>query len=148
MIPAAERRLLQAAVAIACCVPIAAGAAGVLLGPAWMGHPPRIPVDLDSHVRYLSGIFLGVGMAFTTCIPAIERQGPRFRLLAALVVAGGFARLGSLIAVGAPSRGHRIGLFLELVLVPLLVLWQARLASRYRISPAPAPAAARSQSRS
>ncbi|WP_298092823.1 DUF4345 domain-containing protein [uncultured Sphingomonas sp.] len=148
MTPAAERRLLQAAVAIACCVPIAAGAAGVLLGPAWMGHPPRIPVDLDSHVRYLSGIFLGVGMAFTTCIPAIERQGPRFRLLAALVVAGGFARLGSLIAVGAPSRGHRIGLFLELVLVPLLVLWQARLASRYRISPAPAPAAARSQSRS
>ncbi|WP_413060979.1 DUF4345 domain-containing protein [Sphingomonas carotinifaciens] len=132
MTPAVERRLLQAAVALACCVPIAAGAAGVLLGPVWMGRPPLVPVDLDSHVRYLSGIFLGVGMAFTTCIPAIERQGPRFRLLAALVVAGGFGRLGSLMAVGAPSRGHLVGLLLELVLVPLLVLWQFRIARRYR----------------
>jgi len=44
------------------------------------------------------------------------------------VFLGGAARLLSLGIAGAPSPGHIGGLFMELVAVPLLVLWQARLA--------------------
>jgi uncharacterized BrkB/YihY/UPF0761 family membrane protein len=127
----AEPRLLQLAVAIACLVPLFAGSWGVLLGPLWLkgvaGLGP-LPADLDSHFRYMSGIFLGVGIAFVTCIPDIARKGPRFRLLGALVVAGGLARLLSLIEVGAPTPGHRFGLVMELGVVPLLMLWQWRVA--------------------
>lgn len=52
----------------------------------------------------------------------------RFRWIAALVVIGGLARLAGALTYGVPSRGHVVGLGLELVVTPLLVLWQARLA--------------------
>jgi hypothetical protein len=123
-----EMRVLQGVVAIACLVPLIAGSRGVLLGPGWIHGVGTVPADLDSHFRYMSGIFLGVGLAFVTCIPDIAAKGPRFRLLGALVVVGGFARLASLIAVGPPSPGHIFGLSMELGVVPLLMLWQARIA--------------------
>jgi len=128
----AERRALQAVVAIACLVPLSIGGISVVRGPGWLGHAPSIPTDLDSQFRYVSGIFLGLGLAFVTCVPAIERKGARFRLLGALVIAGGMARALSWAMVGAPSTGHRLGLAMELGVVPLLMLWQARVARRRR----------------
>lgn len=122
-----ERRALQAVVMVACLVPILTGLDGVLRGAA-MFRITAIPADLDSHYRYLSGIFLMMGLAFASTIPAIERRGPRFRLLGAMVIMGGLARALSWAAVGAPGLGHKLGLVMELVVVPLLMLWQARVA--------------------
>lgn len=122
-----ERRLLQIVVALACVVPLTFGTLGVLRGAAWLEQAP-VRVDLDSHFRYLSGIFLMLGIGFVSCIPAIERKGPRFRLLGAMVVAGGLARAVSLLSVGAPSTGHLAGLVMEVGVLPLLMLWQARVA--------------------
>lgn len=128
MTPARERTLLQAVVALACLVPLSTATFGILHGAAWLQPAPAI--DLDSHFRYLSGIFLGLGLGFASCIPDIESKGARFRLLSAMVVLGGGARLLSLLTVGPPSVGHGAGLAIELVAVPLLLLWQARLARR------------------
>lgn len=122
-----ERRLLQATIAIACLVPLTAGALGVFRGVAYIRGTVVTP-DLDSHFRYLSGIFLMMGIAFVSTISAIERQGPRFRLLGAMVILGGLARALSWAMVGAPGGGHRFGLAMELGVVPLLMLWQARVA--------------------
>ncbi len=129
---ATERRLLQVVVALACLVPLSVGGQSILHGPGFLGHPPVIPRDLDSHFRYISGIFFAVGVAFASCIPGIERHGPRFRLLGALVAAGGLARLVSLASVGVPSNGHVFGFAMELGAVPLLMLWQASVARRWR----------------
>ena len=126
MNPAAETRLLQLLVAIACLVPLGAGSIGVLSGPGWLKGVAAVPADLDSHFRYLSGIFLGVGIGFASCVPAIARKGARFRLLAGFVILGGLARLLSLASVGSPSAGHVFGLAMELGVVPLLAGWQAR----------------------
>jgi Domain of unknown function (DUF4345) len=126
-----EKRILQCVVGVACLVPLIAGATGVLRGVNWLD--PRVPdVDLDSHFRYISGIFLGVGVAFASCVPAIESKGPRLRMLAGFVVLGGLARLLSLAEVGLPGRGHQFGLVMELCVTPLLALWQAGFARRYR----------------
>jgi hypothetical protein len=65
-------------------------------------------------------------------VPRIEATGPRFRLLGALVVVGGLSRVVSLVAVGAPSPGHLFGFAMELGAVPLLMLWQAAFARRWR----------------
>lgn len=124
-----ERALLKGVVAVACLVPILTGLDGVVRGAAMM-RLATVPADLDSHYRYLSGIFLVLGLAFASTIPAIERQGPRFRLLGAMVVMGGLARLLSWAMVGEPSLPHRLGLVMELGVVPLLMLWQARIARR------------------
>ncbi|QIG78984.1 DUF4345 domain-containing protein [Stakelama tenebrarum] len=129
MTPAAERRLLQAALCVAVAVPLVTAGIGIVRGAAWL-TPGEVPADLDSHFRYLSGIFLALGIAFASCIPGIERNGGRFRLLGAMVVAGGLARLVSALSIGLPSAGHAAGLVMELGVVPLLMLWQARVARR------------------
>lgn len=124
-----EPKALQVVVAIACLIPILAGLDGVLRGAA-MFKLATIPPDLDSHYRYLSGIFLILGLAFASTIPRIATKGARFRLLGTMVVTGGLARGLSWAAEGAPSVGHQLGLGMELVIVPLLILWQARVARR------------------
>lgn len=130
MTPRRERTLLQAAVALTCMLPLSAGTIGVLRGAAWLQVAPT--VSLDSHFRYLSGLFLVMGLGFVSCIPGIDRKTGRMRLLALMVVGGGLARLGSLATVGTPSTGHLVGLSVELIVVPLIVAWQARVARRCR----------------
>jgi hypothetical protein len=128
----AEKLLLQGIVAIACLVPLITGGWSILHGPGFLGHAPVIPTDLDSHFRYISGIFFAVGVAFASCVPGIETKGPRFRLLGALVIVGGLSRLVSLLAVGLPSKAHLFAFAMELGVVPLLMLWQAGFAKRWR----------------
>lgn len=129
MTPALERRALQLAVALGGFVPVGAGLAGVLLG---VGMVPGEGggVSLDSHLRYLSGLLLGLGLAFWAAIPRLERHGGRFRLLTLLVVIGGLGRALGYVLNGVPSGGMAFGLGMELVVTPLLCLWQARVARR------------------
>ena len=61
-----------------------------------------------------------IGVTVVSCTSAL--------VAAALVFAGGLARLISLFAVGAPAWPHVAGLVMELAVVPALVLWQARVA--------------------
>lgn len=126
-----ERRLLQATVAVACLVPVLAGLDGVLRGPAMAGMHGA-SADLDSHFRYLSGIFLMLGFAFVSTVRDIERKGRRFRLLGAMVIMGGLARALSWVTVGTPGWTHQLGLVMELGVVPALMLWQARIAAKMK----------------
>ena len=136
MTPATERRLLQIAVALACLVPFAAGAAGVVASTRMIGHVGAPGVaDLDSHFRYLSGLLFGIGLVFAACIPRIERKTSLFRGLSLIVVCGGLARLLSLATFGRPGAGHLFGLAMELGVVPALTLWQARVARRSPAGP-------------
>jgi Domain of unknown function (DUF4345) len=124
-----EKRLLQLAVALGSLVPISAGAAGIILGPE-MIDAGAVPLGADSHYRYLSGLLLGIGIAFATTIPKIEHRTARFRLLTAIVVTGGLGRLVSLLARGAPDKPMLAALIMELVVTPALALWQGRVAAR------------------
>jgi preprotein translocase subunit SecY len=125
-----ERRWLQVVVAIACLVPLCAGAAGVLFGPRMVASSVIRSPDLDSHFRYLSGLLLGVGVGFVSTIPTIERRGDRFRRLTAIVVLGGIGRLMSLLSIGAASPAMSAALVMELLVTPALALWQWRLEGR------------------
>lgn len=128
-----ERRLLQVATALACLVPLSMGLLSIFRSAAVLkGVAPPLPVDLDSHFRYLSGLLLGIGLVFAASIPTIERRGEVFRTLGAVILVGGLARLWSLLDAGVPGPGHRFGLVMELIVVPLIILWQARVAGRYR----------------
>lgn len=117
--------------AILSLIPFAAGLAGIVIGPGFVGAANG-PEDLDSHFRFLSGIFLAIGLVFFSTVPAIEQRTARFRVAAALVVCGGLGRLWSFAAAGAPSSPHLAGLGLELLVVPMLVVWQGAVARRSR----------------
>jgi hypothetical protein len=126
-----EARLLRIVVAAACMVPIIAGGAGVLLGPAMVGLDTAT-VAADSHYRYLSGLLLGIGILFLTTVPRIETSTARFRLLAIIVIVGGLGRLlGALLNRNADVSSH-FALGMELGVTPVLLLWQARVAARRR----------------
>ena len=120
-------------VAVAGIVPVSAGLAGVVLGPAMADAVAGGgTVSLDSHFRYLSGLLLAIGLAFWSMIPRIEFRGPAFRLLSVVVVTGGLGRLLGLVLHGTPSTAMLFGLTMELVVTPLLCLWQSRIADDCR----------------
>lgn len=127
-----SRRLLQVVVVVLGLVPVLAGLAGIVEGVGMVGPDagPGDPVALDSHVRYLSGLLLGIGLAFWSTVPRIEWHAARFRLLTAIVVLGGLGRLLGVALRGSPPPSMLAGLAMELAVTPLLCWWQARIAHR------------------
>jgi hypothetical protein len=115
------RRALQAAVAVAAIVPVTAGAVGV-----W--DPNFVGLGAGTYGAYLSGLLLGIGLAFWSLIPSIERQGRSFCLLTAIVALGGLARLALALRLAAWGLPVLLPLIMELGVTPLLWLWQRRLA--------------------
>jgi hypothetical protein len=120
------KRALQAAVALAGLVPVSAGILGAF-DPAFLelaGPPQSL-----THAAYLSGLLLGIGLAFWSTIPGIETKGGRFALLTGLVVLGGVARLILAIRLGSWGPPVTLPLGMELGVTPALWLWQRRLVS-------------------
>lgn len=124
-----ERKLLQQVVAIVATLPVAIGLYGVLFGQSLTGD--AVSISAESHFRFLSGLLLGIGLCFWTTLPAIEEKTGRFRLLTLLVVIGGLSRLVGLALTGLPSLFMLGGMIVELVVTPVLCLWQTRVANRY-----------------
>lgn len=120
-----SRVALQSVIALAALVPVGAGLAGVLMGPA-LAAPGAANVSLDSHFRYLSGLFLGIGLLFWSAVPHIEHRGSLVRALTLIVVVGGLGRALSLAQAGPPDLSMRLALIMELVVTPLVCLWQFR----------------------
>lgn len=108
-------------------IPIAAGFAGMVQGLALV-HGAGDATS-DSHFRYLSGLLLGIGLTYWSCVPAIERHGARLTVLTVIVFIGGLGRAFSLLSVGSPSGFHIAALGVELVIAPAVWLWQRRVAA-------------------
>jgi len=126
-----SRRRLQIVIAVLGLIPVVTGLVGVIYGAGYIDADHAAGgADLDTQIRFFSAIFLGLGLIFYSTIPTIERDGGRFRLAAALTVMGGLGRLVSLSVVGLPAAGYVVGIVMELIVVPLLVIWQAVVARR------------------
>jgi hypothetical protein len=119
-----QKSALQVAVAVAGLVPVTAGLAGAfhpgLL--ALVGAPGAL-----THVAYLSGLLLGIGLGFWSLIPQIDRQGRAFGLLTGIVMLGGLARLVLAIRLNAWGLSVLLPLMMELAVTPVLWAWQRRL---------------------
>ncbi len=126
-----EKRLLQLAICIACFVPLSAGGYGLLTGAAWLDGGG---INLDSHFRYLSGLLFGIGLAFLQAVPRIEQHRQRMQLLTLIVFIGGLARLYGATTMGLPDQQMTLAIGMELIITPLLCIWQARVAYRYRLA--------------
>ena len=106
-------------------MPLTAGALGVL-SPAMLGlYGDRTAI---AHAAYLSGLLLGIGVAYWSLIPDIEKRSGAFALLTAIIQVGGLARLYAAFRLGLWPLGIVLPLLMELVVTPLLWIWQQRLA--------------------
>ena len=116
--------MLPLAIRLAALVPILAGGAGALLGPAALGEAAG-PATA-SHLRYLSGLLLGLGLLAWWCAGDLRPRRRVFAALCGMVVLGGLARLLGLAVDGAPPWPHVAALGMELGVVPALWLWSRR----------------------
>ncbi len=109
--------------ALAGLVRVTAGALGAF-APEYM----RLggPASALTHLSYLSGLLLGIGLVFWSLVPTIERQSRTIALLTAIVVLGGLARLILALRLGVWSLSVSFPLVMELGVTPLLCLWQRR----------------------
>jgi hypothetical protein len=122
-----ERRLLQIAVALAGLAPLTAGALGIL-DPGRLGLYGGL--SSVTHAAYLSGLLLGIGLAYWSLIPNIEKESPAFSLLTAIVLLGGLARLWMALRLGTFAPSITVPLAMELVVAPMLWVWQQHLAGK------------------
>jgi hypothetical protein len=112
--------MLPHAIRLAALVPILAGLAGALSGAGFLGEPAGPATG--SHLRYLSGLLLGLGLCAAWAAGDLRQRGAVFEAVCAVVVLGGLARFAGLFAE-VPPWPHRLALVMELVVVPALWLW-------------------------
>lgn len=116
-------------------IAIVTGAMDIVMGVSGqvnigVGVPAHAPYDpvLDSQVRFLGAVWLGIGIVQWVSIRDPGRYATMLQLCFAAVILGGVGRALSLIMVGLPPRGTGLGfvvvaLLIELLLVP--VAWLA-----------------------
>lgn len=120
-----ERRLLQTVVALTCVVPISVGLYGIA-----GGFTDRETTEFVNHVRYLSGLLLGIGLYFLISLPRIEILTKPYRLLTGIIFIGGLSRVLGIFLGDAVSIGTLAPLAVELILCSLICLWQNSYARR------------------
>jgi hypothetical protein len=87
--------------------------------------------NIDYMYRALAGIWFALGVMLAYIVPSIERQSAWFALIFLAVFAMGAGRLLSFLAFG-PAPGNSTGAMIaELVLPPVYVVWQRRVARAY-----------------
>lgn len=121
--------MLSHAIRLAALVPILAGAAGALTGTGFLDEAAGPATG--SHLRYLSGLLLALGLAVWWCAGDLRRRAGMLDALCAAVVLGGLARLGGLVAEGTPPLPHLLALGMELGVTPALWLWSRRVPRRH-----------------
>ena len=121
-------RLLQALTGVLALIPILTGAI-TMMG---VHDPLYAALDLpgnpllDSNLRFLGGVWLGLGLATFWMVPRLHAQTVLFRVVWGAIFIGGLGRLLSMLVVGWPPAPLIAFTVLEIVGAPLFVGWHAR----------------------
>jgi hypothetical protein len=126
------KKALQTATAILGLVPLGSGLVGMmgLRDPLYASLGLPDAPTLDSNLRFLSGVWLGLGCAVLWMVPRIESQTVLYRALWGMIFLGGIGRLFSAGLAGWPPAPFIVFTALEIVGAPLFVYWQARVAAQ------------------
>ena len=124
-----ERKLFQLIIVVLSLIPIMDAVTGFYQGPGHLFPDGDVyPNNLDNHYRYLVGVYLAVTFALWWTLGNIQERVIPFRLICAAVIIGGLGRIISITTAGMPeSTEYLFAAVIELVLVPLLLVWHHRL---------------------
>ncbi|MCW3839860.1 DUF4345 domain-containing protein [Micromonospora yasonensis] len=112
--------------AVLATVPVVSGLAGLLIGPAFIPGGASTPVSVDNNYRFIDAYWLAAGVGLWWSLFRLEERAIVTRAILVIAVVGGFGRLMSVLAVGWPNPVFGTALVLELVALPLVVWWHAR----------------------
>ena len=121
-------KAFQAVLAVLGLFAAGTGLLEIVLGPSVLlpGSPTPGPT-LDSNYRFFSAMWLAIGVALLSVVPRVREAGTVLRFVSAAVFVGGLARIASWLAVGQPHAMMLVLLGIELIVPPVLVVWQRRL---------------------
>jgi Domain of unknown function (DUF4345) len=122
---------LQIATGILGAVPLITGIVGMfgLSDPLYSDAGLPTNALLDSNLRFLNGLWFGLGLAVFWLIPNIEKNNVLYRFLWLMIFLGGIGRMLSMFFVGLPPIPFIAFTALEIFGAPLFVIWQSRVAA-------------------
>lgn len=121
-----SRLLLQATNGALATLTLFLAGASLVMGtdsPIYSDSVPIIPT-LDSNLRFMGGLGVGLGLTLLWLTPSIEKHTLLFRTIWLCALAGGIGRLVSVAVVGFPSTPILVFTLIEVPGVPLLIYWQ------------------------
>jgi hypothetical protein len=125
-----SRKFLQVALAVSALAPLLTGLLGMAGIDNPLYQPPEKPVGilLDSNLRFLNGISVGIGLCTFMIIPGIKKKTFPLRMICIVIFIGSIGRIVSFSSYGFPPFPFSIFIFWEIIAPPLFVVWQSRLA--------------------
>lgn len=126
-----SRRALQAVNLVLALVTIWIAGLSLIFGgdsPVYGGVEIPVFAALDSNLRFMGGIGVGLGMALLWITPKIEHRTIAFRVVWLCALLGGIGRLISAAVVGAPPLPMIAFTVIEVPGVPALIYWQSSVA--------------------
>jgi Domain of unknown function (DUF4345) len=137
-----NKKTLQIVLSVLGLIPILTGGLDLVVGAnalnlAGAAISPQVlaNVVLDSQIRFLGSIWLGLGIVLYWVLPQIEKQTTLFRLLLGIIFLGGIGRSISAFLIGMPPIELIAATVLELIGMPLLILWQSFIANSNNLTP-------------
>jgi hypothetical protein len=126
-----SRKALQYFIGFLAAAPLVSGIVGLsgIFNPLFFEHLPA-NLLLDSNLRFLNAMSVGVALSFYFLIPVIEKETFTCRILCATIFLAGIGRLISIVDLGIPPIPLLVFLALELTGPILIVFWQNRIASQ------------------
>ncbi|MDQ3403626.1 MAG: DUF4345 domain-containing protein [Actinomycetota bacterium] len=104
---------------------IVTGALDIVIGTATLPGNTDVPTNVDSNYRFFAAIWLMLGLVLLWIVPRVREATAPLRVVCAAVFVGGLARVMSLIVAGVPDPLLVAFIGVELIVPPVLLVWQA-----------------------
>lgn len=123
----ASRQVLLTTIGALGALPLGTGLLGILRGPE--GAPGGAPTtaSVDSEYRFVNVFWAAAGPALWWSLARPAQRARFTRILLGLAAAGGLPRLLSVRQTGWPHPVFRATIVLELVVVPMVLVWHLRI---------------------
>lgn len=126
-----SRKLLQITLGLCALAPIFTGLLGMsgIDNPIYPEAQKPVGVLLDSNLRFLNGLSVGIGVYTLYIVPTIGNRAAELRVICLAMFFAAIGRLISVASYGWPPLPFNVFLFVELLTPPLFVFWQSRIAT-------------------
>lgn len=95
--------------------------------PIYFSEEKPAGLLLDSNLRFLNGLSVGIGVYTLSIIPNIRKRSGEVKMICLVIFFGGIGRAISAFNYGLPPIPFNLFVFFELGLPPLLAFWQSRI---------------------
>ncbi|MEU8816201.1 DUF4345 domain-containing protein [Actinoplanes sp. NPDC048796] len=121
-----NRRILLILVAVLGAIPIVTGVTAVVGGLSFSPDDTSGTAYFDSEYRFLGVWWTAAGVLLWWSLRAPRRRAAVTRALLGVMVLGGVARLLGVILTGLPPVPFRVSMAVELLVIPVLLVWHRR----------------------